>query len=239
MSPDPRPLPRALLLFGAGPGIGAHVATTLAAHGSIAHVILIGRNTDRISASDATLVRTAAPTVKVDVLRADLDDLDAIPGVLAEIDALTATEDVEVVYYNAARIAPSALESSVDVLAADLRLNVLALHIVAQHYLPRMQTLAAAHSTAKPALLVTSSHLPNEPIPQLLSLSVAKGAQRTHVLAMNQAMRPHRVHCGLVEVHGIVAPDAPVLNPANVAREVCTFWQKAEGAQIVLKELGE
>lgn len=106
---------RALLLFGAGPGIGDNVAATFASEGSIDHVILLGRNTDRLHNEDVPFVQEAAPNVKVDVVHADLSNLESIPMVLSKLDELTKDEHVEVVYYNAARIKPSDPVLSVDV----------------------------------------------------------------------------------------------------------------------------
>lgn len=97
---------RTLLLFGAGPGIGDNVAATFSAAG-IEHVVLLGRSQERLQSNDAPFVQKAASGVKVDTLRADLGDLDSVPHVLKELDRLTAGEDVEVVYYNAARIKPT------------------------------------------------------------------------------------------------------------------------------------
>lgn len=57
--------------------------------------------------SDALAVSKANSSVKVDTLRIDLADLASIPSVLKKIDHLTQGEDVEVVYFNAARIKPS------------------------------------------------------------------------------------------------------------------------------------
>jgi|SRR5690242_1106868 len=116
---------RTLLLFGAGPGIGNHVAATLASSGGLTHVILLGRNSERLTREDAPFVLKAAPDAKVDVLRADLGDVDSIPGVLKQLDELTKGEDIEVVYYNAARIQPTdpVLDVGVREIEEDLRVR--------------------------------------------------------------------------------------------------------------------
>ena len=77
--------------------------------------------------------------MKVDVIRADLSDLDSVPKVLQEVDALTQGEDVEVVYYNAARIQPTAaaLDVSVQEIEEDLR--------VFHHHLFILQLLQLAN----------------------------------------------------------------------------------------------
>lgn len=97
---------RTIVVFGSGPGIGNHTAAEFATRG-FNHVILLARNEQRLKHEDATSVAKASPDVKVDTLRVDLSDLSSIPGVLKEIDGLLQGEDLEVVFFNAARIQPN------------------------------------------------------------------------------------------------------------------------------------
>ncbi|KAJ4338736.1 hypothetical protein N0V95_007979 [Ascochyta clinopodiicola] len=122
-------MPRTLLLFGSGPGIGNNIAATFASRGPIDHVVLLSRNLQRLQNEDAPFVRNAAPNVKVDTLRADLSDLAALPSVLAQLDELTRASAVEVVYYNAARIKPTdpVLSVDIDEIEEDFRLISLSL----------------------------------------------------------------------------------------------------------------
>jgi NAD(P)-dependent dehydrogenase (short-subunit alcohol dehydrogenase family) len=115
---------RTLLLFGAGPGIGDNVAAAFASAG-IEHIVLLGRNTERLQNEDAPFVQKAASGVKVDTLRADLSDLSSVPQVLKDLDHLTEGEDIEVVYYNAARIKPTdpVLDVTVTEIEEDLRVR--------------------------------------------------------------------------------------------------------------------
>lgn len=90
----------------------------------IEHVILLARNTERLQSSDAPFVSKASNSVKVDTVRIDLADLDSIPSVLAQVDSLTQGEDVEVVFFNAARIKPSeVLGVSVDEIHEDFKVR--------------------------------------------------------------------------------------------------------------------
>jgi NAD(P)-dependent dehydrogenase (short-subunit alcohol dehydrogenase family) len=120
---------RTLLLFGAGPGIGDHVAACFASQGGIEHVVLLGRNHARLTNEDAPFVQKAAPGVKVSIVRADLSDVDSIPKILEELDALTKGEHVEVVYYNAARIQPTAAALDVGVKEIEEDFRVLHYHL--------------------------------------------------------------------------------------------------------------
>jgi hypothetical protein len=79
----------------------------------------------------------------------------------------------------------------------------------------------------KPALLVTNSALPWDPVPQLLSLSLVKAAQRNMVQSFNRAFADRGVHVGLISVEGQVAPENKVLNPTTIAEKTVEFWERA------------
>jgi short-subunit dehydrogenase len=88
----------------------------------IQHIILLSRNTQRLQNEDAPFVSKGSPSVKVDTLRIDLSDSSSIPSVLKELDSLTKNEDVEVVFFNAARIQPNeVLGVSVEEIEEDFR----------------------------------------------------------------------------------------------------------------------
>ncbi|KAH8725265.1 hypothetical protein GQ44DRAFT_707436 [Phaeosphaeriaceae sp. PMI808] len=217
---------RTLIVFGAGPGIGNHTAAAFATKG-IQHIILLSRNIQRLQNEDAPFVSQAANTVKIDTLRIDLSDLSSIHSVLAELDALTQNEDVEVIFFNAARIKPSeVLDVNVEEINEDFKTTNLALYIIAQHYIPKLQALAKSTPSSKPALLVTNSHLPWDPLPQLLSLSLVKASQRNMVQSFNRAFGESGVHAALISVEGVVTPENKVLNPITIAERTVEFWEK-------------
>ncbi|KAL1793661.1 hypothetical protein ACET3X_008643 [Alternaria dauci] len=227
---------RTLILFGAGPGIGNNVALQFANKG-IEHIILLARNTERLQNEDAPFVTKSTSPVKVDTLRMDLADTTSIPGVLKQLEEMTEGEDVEVVFFNAARIKPSeVLGVSVEEIDEDFKTTNLALYIIAQHYIPKLQSLAKRKSASKPALLVTNSHLPWDPVPQLLSLSLAKASQKNMIESFNRAFGGSGVHIGLVHVEGPVAPENKVLNPKTIAERAVAFWERGEGVAVHIKE---
>ena len=116
------PPTRTLVVFGAGPGIGDHIAAQFALSTPLTHIVLLARNTTRLSTSDTPFVSSHNASIKVSTLGIDLSDIASIPGVLAQLDSLTAGEDVEVILFNAARIrAASPLEFEVGEIEEDLR----------------------------------------------------------------------------------------------------------------------
>ncbi|KAF2638984.1 NAD(P)-binding protein [Massarina eburnea CBS 473.64] len=229
---------RTIIIFGTGPGIGNHVATKFASEG-FTHVVLLARNSSRLENEDAPFVAQASLNVKVDSLRLDLSDLDSIPGVLKRIDDLAKGDDVEVVFFNAARIKPSGvLDVSVEEIDEDFKVTNLALYIIAQHYIPRLQSLAKSSPTAKPSFIVTNSHLPWDPVPQLLSLSLTKASQRNMVQSFSRAFSESGIHSGLVSVEGVVAPGNKHLSPTNIAEKAWEFFEKGVegGLEVNIKE---
>ncbi|KAL5376397.1 hypothetical protein DPSP01_010507 [Paraphaeosphaeria sporulosa] len=227
---------RTIVTFGAGPGIGNHISAEFALHG-FNHVILLSRNEQRLSAEDAPFVSKVGPNVKVDTLRLDLSDTPSIPSVLNKIDDLTQGEDLEVVFFNAARIKPSGvLDVSVEEIEEDFKTTNVSLYTIAQWAIPRLQQLKRSNSSSKPSLLVTNSFLPRAPIPQLLSLGLAKASQRNMVHSFNLAFGESGVHAGLINVGGVVAPENKNLNPKNIAEKAFEFFEAGEGLDVDIHE---
>lgn len=107
--------------------------------------------------------------------------------------------------------------------------TTLSLYLIAQHFLPH---LSALKSPLKPALLVTNSALPHSPVPELLSLSLVKAAQRNMVQSLRMAFEGKGVHVGLISVEGQVGPDEEERNPKEIARRTVGFWEGAEGLEV-------
>jgi len=226
--------PRTIVVFGSGPGIGNNVAGTFAAKG-FEHVILLARNTERLS-DDASFVKSASANVKVDTIRLDLSDLSSIPAAIQQIDELA--PEVEVVFFNAAvvKFTENPLGPPVEELETDFRVTNLALYVLAQHYIPRLQALAKSQPNAKPSLLVTNSHLPWDPVPQFLSLSLVKAAQRNMVTSFSRAYGDSGVHFGLIAVQGVVTPENKVLNPKTIAEKTWEFFDESKELEALLAE---
>ncbi len=100
--------------------------------------------------------------------------------------------------------------------------------------MPHLVSLAKADSAAKPALLVTSSALPQHPIPQLFALSLVKAAQRNLVQSLNMTYAPEGVHIGVINVAGIVTPDEPERNPTNIAARTWEWFEAGKDFEVVI-----
>lgn len=138
-------------------------------------------------------------------------------------------------FFNAARIVPGELSESAETIEGDfkvcafvsfdlrfhanttLKTTNIALYIVAQWVIPRLQALSASSAAAKPSLLVTNSLLYANSIPQLFSLSLVKAAQCSLVMSLAKTFNSSGIHVALMTVGGAVAPENKSLNPRNIA----------------------
>ena len=101
------PSSRGIVVFGSGPGIGISVASRFASQG-FDHVILLSRNAQRLAEEkQAVLAGARTEGLRVDAVPVDLADPTSLSHAFQQIDRLT--QSVEVVFYNAARVAPSPL----------------------------------------------------------------------------------------------------------------------------------
>lgn len=92
----------------------------------------------------------------------------------------------------------------------------------------------AGSSGAKPALIVTSSMLPKEPIPQLFVLSLAKAAQLNLVQSLQLTYGSQGVFIGVINVAGQVSPSDPVRNPDNIAAKTWEWFEAGKDFEVVI-----
>jgi NAD(P)-dependent dehydrogenase (short-subunit alcohol dehydrogenase family) len=98
---------KVIVILGSGPGIGVATGTIFASKGF--DVALLSRNAERLD-QDVARVKKANTNVQVKAYPVDLGDHNALALVLGKVE-----EDLgapEVVYYNAARVAPSKIGST-------------------------------------------------------------------------------------------------------------------------------
>jgi len=229
---------RTIIILGAGPGIGNHLASEFLSR-SFTHAVLLSRNAARLEQDKAFVLSKANRPVKVDTLTLDLSDLPSVHPTLDKVESLAAAagSQIEAVVFNAARIvASSVLDVKLSDIELDFRTTNLALYAVAQWTIPRLVNLASSNSSFKPSLFVTNSHLPWDPSPDLLSLSLVKASQRNMVQSFARAFEGKGVHFGLISVEGVVAPENKNLNPKNIAEKTWGFYEAGEGIDVRITE---
>jgi len=107
-------------------------------------------------------------------------------------------------------------------------LTNLALYKTAQWALPLLQQKSGADDS--PLFFVTSTtQLYKEPVPDLVSLSMVKSAQRALVLSLH-AKFGEKVHVALLSVGGVVSPEAKNLSPENIADKAWELYKQPKAS---------
>ncbi|RGP66696.1 hypothetical protein FSPOR_6436 [Fusarium sporotrichioides] len=193
-----------LLCIGSGPGIGRSVASLFATK-HYKNVALIARRPEQLRIEKAAVQEAAGQSVNVQTYALDVTDTDALLSALNRIE-----EDlgrIECVFYNAARVQNSSFfEYDVKEIEYDFKYSM-----------PRLVELANTPSQYKPALIVTSSMLPFEPMTDLFALSLVKAAQLNLVHSLAKVYKPQGVHVGVINVAGFVSEEEKERNPKNIA----------------------
>lgn len=68
-----------------------------------------------------------------------------------------------------------------------------------------------------PSLIVTSSCLPTDPVPQVFALALVKAAQRNLMQSLYMTYASQGIHIGLINVGGPVTTEHGSWNPTNIA----------------------
>ena len=98
----------------------------------------------------------------------------------------------------------------------------IALYKTAQWAIPQLKKSGGD----SPSFFVTSTtQLYKEPVPDLVSLSMVKSAQRALVLSMHAKLGKD-VHIALLSVGGIVSPEAKNLSPENIANKCWELYKQ-------------
>lgn len=115
----------AFVLIGSGPGIGRNTADVFAEHG-FKHIFLLSRNESKLK-EDASHITSKHSDAKVEIQQIDVSgDEASVKQALSKLDAALEKAGVplEVVHYNAARVAPSkVLQFEAKELAVDLNVS--------------------------------------------------------------------------------------------------------------------
>lgn len=103
--------------------------------------------------------------------------------------------------------------------------------MVAQREIPHLIELAKQDNKALPCIIVTSSVLPQHPIPQLFALSLVKAAQRNLMQSLSLTYASQGVHFGLINVGGPVSPEHETwnsTNSTNIAEKAWDWFAKSK-----------
>ena len=104
------------------------------------------------------------------------------------------------------------------------QINVSGLYTVAKREMAQLADMAKSDASSVPSIIVTSSMLPIQPIPQLFALSLVKAAQRNLIQSLRMEYGSQGVHIGMINVGGPVSPDHKDWNPTNIAAKAWEWF---------------
>lgn len=202
----------AMLIVGAGPGIGEAAAERFGREGWT--VVLASRSPRTL---DPMVARLVAQGVDAHALVIDATDAEAVRNGVRAADRLAG--GLAAVLYNAATVRRQDLFSMTDAeIEADLAVNIAG----------GLHTIRAATELFRDrggAILVTGGGLALSPHAEWASLGLGKAALRNVVEGLAPALRERNVRIGLVTVATLVAPAS--VEATGVAD---AFWDLASDA---------
>ncbi|WP_206065041.1 SDR family oxidoreductase [Nocardioides sp. JQ2195] len=203
-----------LLVLGAGPGVGAAVASRF--HDDGYRVVLAARNIVRLAALADELRGAGA---KIETVRVDLTDEAGVRRVVEEVGR--SHGHIDVLHFN-----PSAwrqqdpLGLGVEELIGDLRLGVAPL-------LPAVQA-ARPWMPAGARIVTTGSAAADKPWHEAAALGVQKAALRNLVTSLDTTLAPDGIRAVNVQVDGVLSSTG-TFTPKNVAAAIHSAVRR-EGA---------
>jgi len=214
----------AVVIVGSGPGICSNTAAVFAAN-KFNKIALVARNTTQLE-KDATFVTSASNgNATVKTYSTDVLDPAKFTTTLAQINKDLGT--VEFVLFNAAIVAESShQEVSDDELLRDFKISTIALNNLSKWAFPQLTALASSDASSKPTVIVTSSHLPEAPETNLVSLSMSKAAQKNFTRTLRKVYEPKGVHVAILTVAGYVTETNKYLNPRYIAEQAWNLYSQ-------------
>lgn len=218
----------AIVIVGSGPGIGANTAALFASR-KFNKVALVARNPVQLEKDAAFVVNAANGNVTVKTYSTDIIDPARFVATLNQINEDLGTP--EVVLFNAAMVVESRhLEVTDDELIRDFKISTISLNNFSKWAFPQLIALAEKDATTQPTVIVTSSHLPEAPETNLVSLSISKAAQKNFTRSLRLQFEPKGVHVAILSVAGFVTETNKKLNPKNIAEQAWNLYTQPKGS---------
>lgn len=200
---------KTIVIVGAGPGMGNHIARRFAAEDF--RVVLIARDKERL-ARDAAAFQ--AEGIEVFVQMADAADPHTLRAAFAAI--LEQVGPIDVLVYNAAVLAPGLpSEMSAEEWQRRYQVDVASALLCVQLALPGMLAQKAG------TVLFTGGGFALHPVAEYASVSVNKAALRALAMALNQELKTKNIFVGTVTIMGNVEAGTH-FSPERIAD---VFWQ--------------
>ncbi len=207
----------ACFIVGAGPGIGAALATAFAAEGF--DIALLARTPSKLRELCSELAQRFGR--RVQAYAADAGDEAALQRGLAA--AREDFGDPQVLIYNAAATVPGApTQIPIERLINEFRVNVAGALVAAREVAPAM--VRAKQGT----ILITGGGFAYEPAMKYASLSLGKAALRSLAYTLAQEFGAHGIHVATITVHGFIQTGTP-FDPERIAQAYLWLHRQPKG----------
>jgi short-subunit dehydrogenase len=234
---------KTIAIFGAGPGLGASLATRFGREGH--RIALVARGVAALQERVAELARAGIEAV---AFPTDLTKLDGVVALVRSIEQRLGSVDVAV--YSPV---PSGVSfvSAVELDAAKLQ-SIVSLFMFAPVEVTHA-VLPGMLARGDGAVIIINGVTAAVPIPGFSGFGPPMAAVRNYVLTLNPEVLAKGVYAGTVNIGGMIErsamhraataagakpnPHFPLINPDDIAQEIWTLIAKRDRAEIFVPPL--
>lgn len=210
---------KTIVVVGAGPGLGNHIAEEFCSHGFKA--VLMARREEKLQEYVSQMKDKG---MDADYQVVDCEDNASIRSAFEMIRNKVGT--VDVLAYNAAVVKDGAASSiALEEFLRQYQVDVAGAVCAAQQVLPDQK------KRGEGAILFTGGGLAFAPNPQYASLSMHKAALRTLALALHDEVAEANIYVGIVHVDGLIGSNERYA-PARIAQEFYRIYQERHETEI-------
>ncbi|WP_079064038.1 SDR family NAD(P)-dependent oxidoreductase [Streptomyces sp. NRRL F-4489] len=219
-------MPKALVVVGAGPGLGMGVARAFGRHGF--RVGLIARNEDSLTALVGTLTEQGVPAA---AFPADIRDRAALAAALTR--AAEVLGPIDVLEYSPSPSGPITHAAGTTVAAAtdQFTLHVLGAVTAVEQVLPGMLARGAG------TLLLTTGVSATVPAPFLANVGLAMAGLHNWAHALHTELGPQGVHVATVTIASPITAGDPVTDPDAIGARYYRLYGQHDRAEEVIGDV--
>ena len=208
-----------IVILGAGPGLGNHIAEEFGNHGF--RTILMAR---REEALKQYITELKDKDIEADYQVVDCAKNESIKSALSNIQQKYGIIDV-LIYNTAVLQGGSPMELTPEELSARYQADVAGALCAAQQVIPCMKNKKDG------AILFTGGGLALNPMPAFTSISVHKAALRALAIALHKELENTGVYTGIVNIKGNIGSD-DYYSPAKIATLFYRLYEERNEIEI-------
>ena len=208
-----------IVVLGAGPGLGNHIAKDFGNHGF--RTILMARREDALKQYIAELKDKG---IEADYQIVDCARNDSIKSALSKVQQEYG--GIDVLAYNTAVLqGGSPLELTPEELSSRYQTDVAGALCAIQQVIPYMKDKKDG------AILFTGGGLALDPMPAFTSISVHKAALRALAIALHKELENTGIYAGIVNIKGNIGSD-DYYSPAKIATLFYRLYEERKEIEI-------